>query len=482
MHFVVPEGHIFMDKHTLLSPRLISVAAIVFIAVLVGSLLPLYVDAMDAGFARSMALPVVLLLGLLLLYSRIWLLLLILLFRSCGDIFLESTKFSIGAMQIGVGGLINVFVILIALLLMVEKPAILPKKMLSMWGPFLILALLGIVIAPVKGDAIRLYLALISYFAIFISAFYFVRSRDDFKRCVRLVLWSSVLPALYALFDIALHGGVTGPNGARLQSTFSHPNIFAFYLTLVISLGLYLLKSEAATLSNRNRLILAGYTFLLLALLMLTQTRSAWIACFLMFCAYGLFFQRRYLLYLVALPLLALLIPSVRDRVLDLEAGNQVVQYAKLNSFAWRVYLWESGFKWMRPAHYLLGYGLDSFQHFSPIFFPLAGKTHFNAHNIYVQWIFELGAFGFLAYLWLYGRLLWILRKMLPKDKLGGFIMISLVIQYLMVSFSDNMASYLVFNWYFWFVAGSACAVVAADSRSETISAGQKMRGDQRGA
>jgi len=261
------------------------------------------------------------------------------------------------------------------------------------------------------------------------------------------------------------NGGVVGPNGARLQSTFSHPNIFAFYLTLIVSLGLYMLKGEPATLSTQNRVVLTGYTFLMLVLLMLTQTRSAWVACFLMFCVYGLIFERRYLLYLILLPLLALVIPGVRDRVLDLGAGNEVVQYAKLNSFAWRVYLWESGFKWMRSANYLFGYGLDSFQHYSPTFFPLAGKTNFNAHNIYVQWIFELGALGLLAYLWLYGRLLWVLRKMLPKDKLGGFIVISLVIQYLMVSFSDNMASYLAFNWYFWFVAGSACAVIAADAK-----------------
>jgi O-antigen ligase len=469
MHSTVPEGRILMEKRLFLSPKLFSAAAFVLVAMLVGLSLPAYVGAMDDNIARSMALPVLLLLGLLLLYSRMLLLLVIILFRASGDIVFESTRFSLGAMQIGVGGLINAFVILIALLLVVEKPSILPKKMLTMWAPFLISALVGVVIAPVKGDAIRVFLALISYFAIFVSAFYFVRSPDDFKRCVRIILWSSVLPALYALVDIALHGGVGGLNDGRLQSTFSHPNIFAFYLTLVISLGLYVLKSDTYTLSNRNRLILTGYTFLMLALLMLTQTRSAWIACFSLFAVYGLVFERRYLLYLVLIPLLALLIPTVRDRLLDLGAGNEVVQYAKLNSFAWRVYLWESGFKWMRPENYLLGYGLDSFQHYSPTFFPLAGKTNFGAHNVYVQWIIELGALGLLAYLWLFGRLLWLLRKMVPINKLGGFILILLVIQYLMESYSDNMAAYLVFNWYFWFIAGSACAVVAADAKSKTV-------------
>lgn len=463
-----------MEKHNFLPPRLFSVAAIVLIAALAGLALPAYVGAVDDNIARSMALPALLLLGLLLLYSRMLLLLLIILFRSSGDLIFESTRISLGAMQIGVGGLINVFVVMIALLLVIEKPRMLPKKMLSMWAPFLILAAVGVVIAPVKGDAIRVYLALISYFAIFVSAFYFVRCPDDFKRCVRIVLWSSVLPALYALADMALHGGITGPHGARLMSTFSHPNIFAFYLTLVVSLGFYVLKSATYTLSSRDRVILTAYTFLMLAFLVLTQTRSAWIACLSLFVAYGLFFERRYLLYLVLLPLLGLLIPSIRDRVLDLGAGNEVIQYAKLNSFAWRVYLWDSGLHWMRPSHYLLGYGVDSFQHHVTTFFPLAGKTHFNAHNVYVQWLFELGALGLLAYLWLFGRLLMVLRKMLSINKLAGMVVISLVVQYLIVSASDNMTSYLVFNWYFWFIAGSACALVAADAKSKSATGAQQ--------
>jgi O-antigen ligase len=457
-----------MEKRFALPPQLFAMTALVLIATAVGLALPAFVGAMDDNIARSMALPAVLLLGLLLLYSRMLLLTMIMLLRSFGDVFFESTRVSLGAMQIGVGGLINAFVILIALLLVAEKPSVIPKRVLAMWGPFLVLALVSLAMAPVKGDATRAYLALISYFAIFVSAFYLVRSQDDFKRCVRIVLWSSVLPAIYALADIAVHGGVTGPNGARLQSTFAHPNIFAFYLTLVVSLGLYVLKSASYSLATRNRVILTGYTFLMLALLVLTQTRSAWIACFSLFAAYGLFFERRYLLYLVLIPLLGLLIPSVRDRLLELGAGNEVVQYAKLNSFAWRVYIWESGLNWMRPEKYLFGYGIDSFQHFSPTFFPLAGKTHFGAHNVYVQWLFELGGLGLAAYLWLFGCLLWWLKKMLPIDKLGGVIVLSLVVQYLIVSASDNMISYLVFNWYFWLVAGSACAVVAVAAKPKT--------------
>jgi hypothetical protein len=323
--------------------------------------------------------------------------------------------------------------------------------------------------APSVGDALRAYLAQLSYCAVFVCAFYVVRTPDDFKRCVRIVLYSSVLPLLYALADIAIKGGVHGPNGARLQSTFAHPNIFAFYLTLVIALGFYVLKSDTYALERRQRIGLGAYLMLLGAMLALTQTRSAWIACGALFVGYGVFFERRYLIYMLVVPMLALLIPDVRDRVLDLGAGNEVKLYAKLNSFAWRLYIWESGLEWMRPSRYLLGYGLESFQFYSPTFFPLAGGTHFGAHSMYVQWLFELGALGLLACLWVFGRVMWIVKQLIPIDRLGAFVLIVMMLQYLIVSASDNMAAYLAFNWYFWFVLGSGCALLTHSATLKAV-------------
>lgn len=478
-----------LEKPPLFSTRTLLVSAMLLLALLVGVALPGYVGAMGDSIAKLMVLPALILLLLLLCYDRMLLLLLILVLRASGDVFLESTKFSLGSVQLGIGGLINACVLLIALLLMLENPKVLHRKMLLPWLGFLMIALYGVVSAPQLGDAIRTYLSLISYTAIFVSAFYFVRSPTDFRRVAVLIIWSSILPVLYGALDIVLQGGVHGPNGARLQSTFSHPNIFAFYLTLVIALVLYLLKSpeknHSAPRSILNqarssigdtahptssttgvRVMLMLYALILLVFLLLTQTRSAWIGCFALFALYGWFFERRYLVYLFLIPLLALLLPSVRERLMDLGSGNEVVQYAKLNSFAWRVYIWESGLQWMRASSYFLGNGLGAFQYYSPTFFPLAGKVHFGAHNIYVQWLFELGVLGLLAYLWLFVRLLWMLRSFVAYNRLGGFIVIALMIQYLVVSFSDNMAYYLVFNWYFWFVVGAACASLCAAQSS----------------
>jgi O-antigen ligase len=438
-------------------------------AVFVGAAVPLYVRAIDDGFVRMAAMPMLLLLCLLLVYSRQMLLLLIILLRASVDPVFDSSKFSLSGQQIGVGALVNAFVLLIAFLLVLEKPKLLPKgPVASMWAAFLIAAFCGVAISPVKVNALRTYLGLLSYIAVFASAFYFVRSPQDFRSCVRIVLWSSAIPSLYVFAEVATGGAHRG-DGFRLQSTFSHPNIFAFYLTLVISLTLYLTKTAVGKQSAGIRAGLGFYMLFLLGLLLLTQTRSAWVACFVFFAVYGLIFERRYLLYLLFIPVAALLVPSVQDRLLDLATGNDTyVQYAKLNSFAWRKLMWESGLKWMQPNHYLVGYGLDSFRYYSPVFFPLAGNFNPGAHSVYVQLLFEIGAFGFLAYAWLYARLLGWMRSMARVDKLGAFVSIFLVVEYLLFSFSDNMLGYLSFNWYFWFMAGAAVAVALSARREVT--------------
>jgi putative inorganic carbon (hco3(-)) transporter len=436
-------------------------------AILTGMAVPAFVGAVDGSPAKALALPAVLLLVMLLVYSRVALLTGILLLRAFCDVFFDATRISLGGVQIGLGFLVNVFVIMIALLLVAETPKLLPKKMFLLWLPFLLCGLVGVIMAPAVADALRAYLAQLSYCAVFVCAFYIVRTPEDFKRCARIVLVSSILPVIYGLIDIAVQGGVHGPNGARLQSTFAHPNIYAFYLTLVIALGFYILKSDTYKLTQGQKIGLGAWLALLLAMLALTQTRSAWIACGAMFLGYGLLFERRYLVYMLVVPVLALMIPDVRDRVLDLGAGNEVKLYAKLNSFAWRLYIWESGLQWMQPSRYLLGYGIDSFAFYSPTFFPLAGKTHFGAHSMYVQWLFELGALGLLACLWIYGRVLWTLKQLAAYNRLGAFILIVMVLQYLIVSASDNMAAYLAFNWYFWFVLGSGCALLVHGVRAK---------------
>ena len=431
--------------------------AVLATSVVAGAGAVLYVSLTDGKALLVAALPLILALLLLLVVDKRMLFFLILLFRASSDPLFESSKFAGG---IGVGGLINALIMLIALVFVLERPSKLDRRVISIWAPMLLAALVAAAHSPVMQDAARSFLGLLSYAAVFVIAFYIVRSRADFEKSVNVILLSSLIPTAYAFVDIARHGALPG---FRLQSTFTHPNILAFYLVLNISLLFHRLKTAQTDVPSVRqsypRWLLIAYMMLLLGLLLLTQTRGAWAGCLAVFAIYGLLFERRYLLYLAAVLLLALLIPSVRDRLLDLGSGNQYTQYAKLNSFAWRQLLWKTGLQWMDNAHVAFGYGLDAFKHYSPVFFPLSGGVRWGAHSTFVQWYFETGVVGVLCSAWMYIRLFFTLLLGMKTDRVGTLIVIILLVEYLFFAFSDNMLDYLAFNWYYWFFIGAACAL-----------------------
>ena len=453
---------------------LLALLGIVALCVLMGMFIPVYSGVMGGRPGKLAALPALLLIGVLLVYDYKKLLLLIILLRSVGDKALEGTAFGVGSAQMGIGGLINLAVIAIAALIVLERPSLLTGRVVRMWGPILAMMCFGVAISQEKAIALKLYMGMFSCFAMFVIAQSIVRTVDDFNKIVRLVMWSSLLPTLYSFVDVALH---MRDSSFRLQSTFSHANVQAFYLTLMMTLGLYMLKSPLFKISGRGRLVVGGYLLVLFGQLLLTQARSAWAACLVIYLLYALFFERKYLLYLLALPLVVVLVPSVADRLTDLQHGNEVARYATLNSFAWRVELWKSALAWMEPARLVFGYGLDGFGHFSQYFFEVGMHRKWDAHSVYVQFLFDMGVLGVGCYLWLYGSVLVTLRPLLRVNRVSGFLLLAMVVQYLIVAFSDNLFAYLVFNWYFWITVGGACALVARLAEAKAAPAGPAFAG-----
>ena len=430
--------------------------------VLIGAAIPAYVDVMGDSFGKLMALPLLIALVMMVAYSRTMLLLIIVLLRGSTEVLFTDTRFAIAGTQLGLGGLLNAFAIVIAALLIFEKPQLFSRTITKIIGAFIVMCLFGVATAPERGDAIRLLLQLLSNFAVFIAAFYYVRTDEDFRSCIKLILWSSVVPAIYGVIQFALGEGYFVPDsGLRLNSTFSHPNVFAFYLTLIISLMFYVLKGGTFKVSTFLRIVFVLYLLVLMVLLVQTKTRSAWIACFALFFGYGLFFERRYLVYLLVGGACSLFIPEIGDRILDLtQGGSEVISSrSTLNSFAWRVLLWTSALDSMEVLHYLQGYGLEAFYHDSTTFFSESGGTNWGAHNVYVEIFYDLGLLGLASFVWMYGRLLGTLKSMIRFDKLGAFTLMFVIVEYLVVCASDNMLHYLSFNWYLWFLYGAGASL-----------------------
>jgi putative inorganic carbon (HCO3(-)) transporter len=333
---------------------------------------------------------------------------------------------------------------------------------IPMWLPLVLVMMFEAARSPDRIQGLRTFLGYLTSIAVFIIPFYLKQCQKDMGFCIRLLLLSSVAPAFYAFVDFA-HGGMGGENGNRVASLFPHPNIFAFYLVVVISLTFFMLKSKAIRPPPGQSWLLVAYIAVLLVDLLLTKTRSAWAACGVVFIVYGLMFERRYLVYIALAAVAALFVPVVQDRLMDLNAAPVYWSYASTqNSYEWRQLIWKSGLSWMSLSALPLGYGLQSFAYYSTEFFQLAGGTHWGAHNVYVQWLFEAGIVGLLCAAWLFYRVLSILKMGMRDDRLGTVIVITIVLEYLVVSYSDNMLEYLAFNWYFWFVVGTACSIVVA--------------------
>jgi O-antigen ligase len=455
-----------MEVHTLAAEpssfsrhRYLALIAVAVLAIAIGVIIPGYLSTAGSSVPAVLALPLALVLGALFIAEKKAAFFVILAFRAMGDLVFESARSAIPGGGPGIGGLVNAAVIALAILVASKEELTQKKPMLMAWTWFFCTTCYGFALSPVKAESVRLILAWVSNFAVFYCAMHFVTSTGDFRNALRVIVASSVIPVAYGLYGIA-GGGGAAIAGNRVQSTFMHPNIFAFYLELMI--GVVFCQLKAPLLGGRvwRKALLVVWMALLLTLLLATQTRSAWLGCILMFLLYGLFFERRYLVYIFALCCLALLIEPIRDRIIDLSAPEVATSQTKLDSFRWRVELWTAGLGWMEVKHYLLGYGIGGFSEYAPVFFDKSAGFHWDAHNVYVQWFFDVGLVGLACYAWIHCRILYLLRPLAAIDRTLSFVVGLTVISYVTVSFSDNMMFYLAFNWYYWFFLGASASLL----------------------
>jgi O-antigen ligase len=434
----------FLEKNQ----RMLLLVIAAILAIIMGMFVSVFADFAGRRPALLIAVPAALVVGLIFIISRKFLFSIILICRSALDPVLATTK--VGAFSVGAG--LNGLIILIASLAIIRTPQPALRYSSRLWLIVILTFFASVYFSPDKVNSFKLALNILCNAAIFTMAIVLVRSVSDYKKWILIIFASSIIPVLYSFIDIA-RGGFPNPHGFRISSTFSHPNILAFYLVLMISIGFYIWKSKLL-IEKKWLVILPVYLLVMVVLLLLTKTRSAWLGLAAFFFIYACLYERRYLFVLIGAACVALLIPEIRDRITDLGQGNEMAANQALNSYAWRKELWTSGLNWMEKSHYLFGYGLGSFNYYSITFFPLAAGKSWDSHSVYVQLMFEVGAIGFLAYILMLIRLGRKIYEVWRRNSLVYFIALLLLVEYALFSYSDNMLFYLSYNWYFWFVMG----------------------------
>lgn len=409
----------------------------------------------DKNILFLLAFPLVGIFLLLVIMNVKIALILLLSTRASLDYVLGLTRVGILGENIGIGGGINLFVLIVALLLMVQKPgAIFETPISKAWIFYLLICALAVLYSPVRGRGVRLFLNLLTYYGMFTIPFILVNRLEDKKFWLKVLFFSTFFPVCFANLDL-LRGGAGDQYGMRIMGSFPHPNILAFYLVFVITLVFYVLRRDLFSLKSVGKTFLWIYVLDLFILLAATKTRNAWLACWGLFFLYGLLKEKRYLFYCLIAPLLTLLISPVRERLFDVLGSVDLEDVENLNSFTWRLRLWKASLSSLKET-VLFGNGLASFEHAVEQLPGWDGR--FGAHNTYLEVLFETGVLGFAAYVGIYLKLLKTfytkMRNTISSLSTEYVLLFCYVGSYAVICFGDNMLYYLSFNWYFWFFVG----------------------------
>ena len=380
--------------------------------------------------------------------------------RSSTDRVFDAVRIQIAGMEMTPGALLNLAILgLAAMMIVMRARPILSRPgsafPFRVWLPYLLVAALSVVWSPDKPGAIRALLVLTTYASFFAIPFFIRMPFRQTAQLLKAIIYSSIVPVAVGVLELAFF---LNPSG-RMQSTFVHPNGFAFYLMVVLGLIFFLLSSSAVQFTPTVRRLMIPYSGLLVGLLIMTQTRAAWAGTFVIITAYAIFIQRRYLIVVLFLPLL-MFVPAVGDRLANLEQGTAYTgamgsRADTMNSYAWRTLLWQSAIEDAADAP-LFGKGLASFAPNSLKFFPVADtkKSYYRgglgAHSAYVQTFYETGVVGLFCYLAIYIGVFFRILRYFKTDPRGAIMLASTVLAYMMVNFSDNILDYGSINMYFW--------------------------------
>jgi len=306
---------------------------------------------------------------------------------------------------------------------------------------FLAVSLLNCLATEDLLSSLMEWMRFLSTFVLYILVSELVRTRDDAVRVASAIMLSALVPVAVGLYQILENAGQYITGFVRANGTFVHPNPFAFYLIIVLSLLLNFLFAGAANPFSRFRGRMALLALPAAVCLVFTYTRTAWIGIFILFFFIVVARDRRLLWGFGALGLVFFAAGPLRQRFSDLMTS--------FNSVTHRFYIWKSGLEKL-PRYPVLGRGLASFELLDPYGEP--------AHNDALRILFELGIVGVLVYVALGVELtarLWRLfrRDLGPVGNALARAAVSSLAVFILASLTGNIFFRPALQWYFWALA-----------------------------
>jgi O-antigen ligase len=314
---------------------------------------------------------------------------------------------------------------------------------------FMVLTLVGIALAPDKNQALQDWLRVLSVFVLYVLVVDLLRTAEDVRWMLRILLLSSVVPLVLGFYQyVANTGNHETPGLNRIEGTFVHPSPYATYLVQLIPLALvYLLHTR----SRLGRIALAVLIPAMVYSVYLTETRAAWLG---LIAAVMVFMAARARWTLILVPVVAaamfFALPSIQARFDEASSST--------GSVFWRQQQWENAINiTSTPQLLTVGAGL------SAVNVRLGNLTH----NEYVRLLVETGLIGLVLTIMMY----WMLFKIALKGYREGAtpyqrdLMLAFLMSFaarVVIAATDNIIAFPVLEWYFW----SFAAVVVVTTGS----------------
>ncbi len=261
---------------------------------------------------------------------------------------------------------------------------------------FLAVSIISSIAGYAPASSLQIVMLYIAFALVYMLIVNTVTTRRTWNMLVKSMVICGILLAVYGLLQNFILTSTTQSwvdknmfenIKTRVYATLDNPNVLGQYFIFTIPLTFAVLWK---TKDEKSFLFYAFACLLMVACLLYTWSRSAWVGVVL---ALGLFLvvkDRRWLIVcLIGLFLLPFVLPeSILTRLTSLGNTND-------SSTAYRISIWTSSIE-MAKDYFVggIGIGTDAYASVYPKYALSGARTAFHAHNFYLQWIVETGIFG----------------------------------------------------------------------------------------
>lgn len=266
---------------------------------------------------------------------------------------------------------------------------------------FIFSLLLSCYVSYDKADSIRVLLFFITSFMLCFVIYASVKSEKSLDIICGFMYAALIITSLFALLqrvmgieadaaltDMELNKNMPG----RAFATLANPNNFAEFLVLFMPFGLAFALNRPR--DDKYRLpLLFGMALPLLAIL-LTYSRSGWIALIIAAVIFVSMYDRRLIPVFIILAILA--IPFIPQNIL-----NRILTIGNLedSSSSYRVDIWTGCFEMLKEYWFTgVGLGTGGFAEIYPLYAVGESGVAPHSHMHFMEMLCELGLLGFISY------------------------------------------------------------------------------------